>query len=210
MLNISVHTSERDRFMGGPWSKRGAIRMSLRDEEFRVLRETVAMRGTFRMLLVPIALFGWALLTVGLLVFSHWPIASGLSLLVLFAGFEAVHALHVGVERIGRFIQVYYEGDPAGPRWESTAMRLGPGLPGGGVDPLFALIFIGAALANLVVPFLQSLSPADAVVLLGLHAAFIARVVGARLAAARQRARDLEIFRRVRAEEAGGGSSPTV
>src|SRR5678815_478885 len=143
-------------FHGVPWSKRGATRMSLRDEEFHVLRETIAVRGTVRMLFVFVALFGWALLAGGFVISSRRPIASVLSLLVLVAAFEAVLALHVGVERIGRFIQVYYEGDDAGPRWESTAMRLGPGLPGGGVDPLFALIFFAATLANLVVPFRES------------------------------------------------------
>jgi len=184
--------------------------MSLRDEEFRVLRQTVAMRGTFRMILVPIALFGWALLAGGLLVFSEWPIASVFSLLVLVAAFEAVHALHVGVERIGRFIQVYYETDHAGPRWESTAMRLGPGLPGGGVDPLFTWIFIAAGAANLAVLFTPPPSPLEALVPIALHAAFIVRVVRARLAAARLRTRDLEIFRRVRAEDIQGGDGPTV
>ena len=33
---------------------------SLRDAEFRVLRETIAWRGTVRMALVPIVLIGWA------------------------------------------------------------------------------------------------------------------------------------------------------
>jgi len=50
-------------------------------------------------------------------------------------GFEAIHALHVGAERIGRYLQVYYEDAPDAPRWETTAMAVGPALPGGGIDP---------------------------------------------------------------------------
>jgi len=183
--------------------------MSLRDEEFRVMRETIALRGTVRMVLVPIALFGWALLAGSLLAPGTSPIPSVFSLLVLVAAFEAVHALHVGVERIGRFIQVYYEITPADARWETTAMRLGPGLPGSGIDPLFALLFISATFANLIV-LARSPVSAEGAVLLALHAAFIVRIVRARLAAARQRARDLEIFQRVRAEETAGAVGPTV
>ena len=48
----------------------------------------------------------------------------GLTLLaILVGGFEAIHALHVGAERIGRYLQVYYEDTPDGPRWETTASR---------------------------------------------------------------------------------------
>jgi hypothetical protein len=177
--------------------------MSLRDEEYRALRETIATRGTCRMVLVPVALFGWALLAGGFLVFARWPPASVVSLLALAAGFEAVHALHVGVERIGRFLQVFYEGEPAGPRWESTAMRLGPGLPGSGVDPLFSLLFVSAICANLLVVFEPPPSAARAAILVLLHCAVVVRIVRARLAAGRQRARDLEIFQRVRETDRG-------
>jgi hypothetical protein len=184
--------------------------MTFREHEFRVLRETIAVRGTVRMVLVPVALFCWALLAGGLVVFSEWPIAAVLSLGVLAGGFEAVHALHVGVERIGRYIQVYYEGDLAGARWETTAMRAGPGLPGSGVDPLFTLLFVAASLANLVVVFIPPPSPAEAAVPITLHVAFIIRVVRARLAAARQRTRDLETFQRLHASDQAGPGRPTV
>jgi len=174
--------------------------MSLRDDEFRVLRQTIAVRGTVRMVLVPLTLFGWALLAAALVIFSDWPIAALLSLGVLVGGFEAIHGLHVGVERLGRYIQVYYESDAPGPQWESTAMRLGPGLPGGGVDPLFTVVFVCAALANLLTVFIPPPPVAEAVLPVVLHAAFIIRVVRARRAAARQRGNELEMFKKVRAE----------
>lgn len=180
--------------------------MSCRDREFQVLRETIALRGTVRMALLPLTLLGWGLLAGGLIVFSEWPIAAVVSLLVLAGGFEAIHALHVGAERIGRYIQVYYESNADGPLWESTAMRLGPGLPGGGIDPLFTVLFITAALANLVVVFIPPPAPIDAVVPIAVHSVFVIRVVRARLAAARQRARDLEMFQ---ALHGGGDAAPS-
>jgi hypothetical protein len=201
------------------------MHMSLRDDEFRVIRETIATRGTVRMALVPAAVFAWAVLVSGFLLFGNpHPIAVILSLLVLMAGFEAVHALHVGVERIGRYLQVFYEGEPGGPQWESTAMRVGPGLPGSGVDPLFTLVFVAATLTNLVVTLvfvaatLTNLvvtvigqpTPAEAAVSLALHVAFIIRILRARLAAARQRTRDLEIFERLRAPATEHPHRPTL
>ena len=176
--------------------------MSLTEIEFRVLRETIALRGTVRMALLPLTLIGWAV--AGAIVLStDVPIAAVFTLGILVAGFEAGHALHVGVERIGRYLQVYFERDPNGPRWESTAMRLGPGLPGGGVDPLFPVVFVAAAMANLVLAIVPEPTRADLMVLLSLHAAFIVRIVRARGAAARQRAVDLEMFRALWVQDAG-------
>ena len=179
--------------------------MSLTDLEFRVLRNTIATRGTVRMALLPLTVIGWAIVAGVLLVFTGLPMAAVFSLGVLVAGFEAIHALHVGVERIGRYLQVYYE-VPPGPRWESTAMRLGPGLPGSGVDPLFTVVFVVTTMANLVVAFAPEPVAVDLVTLVGLHAVFIVRLVRARRAAVRQRAVDLELFRALRAEDEKSGS----
>jgi hypothetical protein len=175
--------------------------MSLRDAEFRALRATIAWRGTVRMGLVPVVLIGWAAAWCALWLTGERGLAAAIPLLVLAGGYEAVHALHVGVERIGRYLQVSYEDGLEGPLWESTAMRLGPGLPGGGVDPLFTLVFVLACGANLllVVPRTRGMVPA-AIVGLALHAAFVARLVRARRAASRQRTMDLERMRVVRTE----------
>jgi hypothetical protein len=165
------------------------------ETEFEVLRETIAVRGTTRMVLLPLTFVGWAVLTGALLLFGEVPIASLLGLAVLVAGFEAVHALHVGVERIGRYIQVCYEGDPDGPRWETTAMAVGPALPGGGIDPLFSVVFICAAIINLIPPALPHPTTLELTAVLLPHAAFVFRVLRARGAAARQRAVELESFK---------------
>src|SRR6187401_1115095 len=101
--------------------------MSLSEAEYTVFRQTISSRGTVRMILLPVTLLGWSALVLAILIVGGLPVASLVSLAVLVGGFEAIHALHVGVERIGRYIQVFYEADPVGPRWETTAMRAGPG-----------------------------------------------------------------------------------
>jgi hypothetical protein len=171
------------------------MKTRLAESEFAVLRQTIASRGTTRMVLLPVTVLGWASLTVVLFLFAELPVTALLSLAVLVAGFEAIHALHVGVERIGRYLQVCYEGEPDGPRWETTAMAVGPALPGGGIDPLFSAVFVGAAVINLIPPALPGPTPLE-IAAVGLpHAAFIVRVLRARGAAARQRAVELESFK---------------
>ena len=167
----------------------------LSDTEYAVLRQTIAGRGTTRMALVPVTLIGWAAMTLTLLLFGTLPVAALLTLGVLVGGFEAVHALHVGAERIGRYLQVFYESDPDGPRWETTAMAVGPSLPGGGIDPLFSAVFVGATVINLLPALVPQPTPIELGVVGALHAAFLFRVIRARGAAARQRAVELESFK---------------
>ena len=86
--------------------------MSPSQSEFTVLRQTIATRGTVRMALLPVTVIGWTAITVALLhggLHPLPPLLSLVSLSVLVGGFEAIHALNVGVERIGRYLQVYYE-----------------------------------------------------------------------------------------------------
>ena len=153
------------------------------------------------MVLVPLVAAAWALVWASILLSADTGLAGAIPLLVLAAGFEAVHALHSGVERIGRYLQVNYENGRDGPLWESTAMRLGPGLPGGGVDPLFTALFLLAGAANLAL-LSTSFAPDPAIVavLAHLHLAFAVRVLRARRAAGQQRAVELESFRAVRDE----------
>lgn len=171
--------------------------MSLSDAEYAALRQTIASRGTVRMALVPLVILGWSLLLARGVAGSGW--GSLLSLLVLVAGFEAVHALHVGVERIGRYLQAFYEDEPGGPRWETTAMAVGPALPGGGVDPLFAPVFGAATLLNLA-PLVMTDRPTLLMwVSLLAHAGMLVRIIRTRRAATRQRAVELESYRAIRA-----------
>jgi hypothetical protein len=175
--------------------------VSLSDSEYSALRQTIASRGTTRMVLLPVTLIGWAALTLQLLMFSELPVASLLTLAVLVGGFEAIHALHVGVERIGRYLQVFYETSSDMPRWETTAMAVGPSLPGGGIDPLFSVVFICAAFLNVMPALLPGPTRLELGVVAVLHAAFVFRVIRARGAAARQRAVELESYRALRVRE---------
>jgi hypothetical protein len=171
--------------------------MSLSEAEFTVLRRTIATRGTMRMVLFPFTMLGWAALALTVLVLSEAPVAVLFPLTVLVGGFEAIHALHVGVERIGRYLQVYYENSETGPRWETTVMAVGPALPGGGVDPLFSTVFAGAAFVNIIPALMPPRTQMEMGVIGVLHLAFVIRVVRARGAAARQRAVELETFRAI-------------
>ena len=147
------------------------------------------------MVLLPVTVLGWASLTLVLMLFAELPIAALLTLAVLVGGFEAIHALHVGSERIGRYLQVSYEAAADGPRWETTAMAVGPALPGGGIDPLFSGVFICATVINLIPALLPQPTRLELGAVLAVHAAFIFRVIRARGAAARQRAVELESFK---------------
>jgi hypothetical protein len=175
--------------------------VSLSELEFAALRQAIAARGTARMVLLPVTLIGWSALLLLLLIFSGPPVAAVVTLAVLVGGFEAIHALHVGVERIGRYLQVFYETGDDTPRWETTAMAVGPALPGGGIDPLFSVIFIGAAVLNTIPALLPGPTRIELSVVGVLHAAFAFRVIRARGAAARQRAVELESYRALRMRE---------
>ena len=149
------------------------------------------------MALLPVTVIGWTSITVVLLHggVTLQPILSLVSLSVLIGGFEAIHALNVGVERIGRYLQVYYEGTADGPTWESTAMAVGPGLPGGGIDPLSTVVFAALTGLNLALAFPELQAIKAYAVVLPVHAIFWIRVGRSRWAAAGQRAMDLEAFR---------------
>jgi hypothetical protein len=161
-------------------------------EEYRALRDTIRERGTARVWIFIAGLVAWAGLVIATAALAALPIATLLPLLVLAAIFEAVFALHTGVERIGRYLQVFAEGaDGAG--WEHAAMAYGRAHRGGG-DPLFAMIFIAAAVLNFVPVMVAEPVALEVGVVGALHLLFVVRVFLARRDAGRQRAVDLERF----------------
>jgi hypothetical protein len=174
--------------------------MTLSESEFAALRQTISSRGTTRMVLLPVTLAGWAGAAL-LGDIGGVPHATLFALIVLAAGFEAIHALHAGVERIGRYLQVFYEGSPGSPKWETTAMAVGPALPGGGVDPLFTVVFGLAALVNLIPAFMPWPAPLEGGFIATVHVVFLVRLVRARVAAARQRAVELESYRAIKSRQ---------
>lgn len=175
--------------------------------EYEALRATIRERGTWRVVLFWLSLAVWASLLVTA-VARGTPFLLLVSLVELAAGFEGVYALHVGVERIGRYLQVFYEtsapGSPARgpsaaatpgtPAWERTAMAYGREPTGAGLDPIFSTLFATAVLLNLV-PMLASRQSGLILTGVAAHAVFVARILQARRYAARQRATDLEKFK---------------
>ena len=114
-------------------------------------------------------------------------------LLVLAITFELNFFVHTGVERIGRYLQVFFEENSGSIGWETTAMNYGAKFPSS-LDPLFVNVFATGAAINFVSSFSAATSGWIAISLL-LHFAFAYRIVSARKAAASQRALDLDRFR---------------
>jgi len=188
------------------------IQDALRIEEFRALRATIRERGTLRVRLASAGLLGWAVTHLAVLMWLPTPVTLLVPLLVLTGVFEAVFALHVGVERIGRYIEAVYEADSsAGAQWEHTAHAFGRAMTesAGKLDPLFSMTYCGAALLNLVPLVLRvaavsqwtSGETSELAVYGGLHVAFVVRVLRARAFAARQRRLELEQFERLAARD---------
>ena len=171
-------------------------------EEYRALRATIRERGTTRSWLCFAGLFGWASLTIATAALAELPVATLLPLLVLATSFELVFALHTGVERIGRYIQVFFEEKEdegaADPGWEHRVMAYGRLFPGGGSDPLFTIYFLIATLFNFIPVILAGAVPVEYAVVGAIHLLFVARLVVARRQASRQRTVDLERFQQLK------------
>jgi hypothetical protein len=174
--------------------------------EYRVLRETIAARGSLRPVLVLIGIAAWALILTAVLAWIPYPVAAIIPLLVLLATFEVIRPLHFGAERIGRYLQVFYEDDgqperrlSETPSWERVAMRLSA-VPGTGGHPLFVPLFFLATIVNtLPVLLAQPLATPIELAALGVpHAAFMLWLLNADRAMRKQRAAELAQFRDLR------------
>jgi hypothetical protein len=167
-------------------------------EEYRELRATIRERGTARVWIFVVGVALWASLAIGTSALAAPPVATLLPLLLLSAIFEAVFALHIGVERVGRYLQVFHEDTAEERRWEHTAMAYGRRFAGGGSDPLFCAYFWMTAAANMLPLLLVSPTRVEWVGIGVVHVLFAARVGAARRRAAGQRATDLERFERLK------------
>jgi hypothetical protein len=160
------------------------------DAEFEALRATIRERGTVRMILLPVSVALWAAAAIATTAAVALPIAALVPLLVLAAGFEAIYALHVNVERIGRYLQVFHELEGG---WEHVAMTFGQRFPGRGPDALFSGIFLIATALNYLPVALGGTMP-ELVVAGMLHLLLALHIGTARQRAARQRSLDHERF----------------
>ncbi len=170
--------------------------MDHRLREYEALRETIRQRGTIRMALVPAIFIGWAATAVATGAVIIVAVSTLVPLLILVAGFEAIFALHMNVERIGRYLQVFHEQDGG---WENVAAAYGQRFPGSGLpDPLFAQIFVFAISINFLPVVLGFEHAVELVIVLIPHLVAVYRVRMARGASARQRTEDLERFTALR------------
>jgi hypothetical protein len=163
--------------------------------EYEALRSTIRERGTARLCAVLAGLAVWGALAIALLLAELQGAITLVPFVVLAATFEINFFIHTGVERIGRYIQIFYEEHTGATGWETIAMSYGAKFPSG-LDPLFSLIFAVAAAIN----FLSALAVAERRpgwigLSLVAHVAFGYRIVSARKLAAAQRALDLDRFR---------------
>src|SRR4051812_8910633 len=148
------------------------------------------------MILLPVTIGLWGAAAIATTAAIALPIAAVLPLLVLAAGFEAIYALHINVERIGRYLQVFHE--PQG-GWEHVAMTFGQRFPGKGPDALFSGLFLIATALNYL-PVALGGSVTELVVAGLLHLLLALHIGTARSRASRQRTQDLERFEALRQE----------
>lgn len=163
--------------------------------EYSALRATIRQRGTARMVLVPLTFVGWAGTAVATAAVITVALSTLVPLLVLAAGFEAIFALHMNVERIGRYLEVFHERDGG---WEHVASAFAQRFPGSGPDPLFAQLFVFGVSMNFL-PAALGGEPIEVGIIAVVHLIVVYRIRTAKAAAARQRAEDLSRFEQIRA-----------
>lgn len=179
---------------------------TVRDLEFAAMRATIRERGTLRMALVPLILIGWAGVAVATAAIITVALSTLVPLMVLAAGFETLFALHVNVERIGRYIQAFHE--PRGTGWEHVAMSFARQAAKGTPDALFGRLFILATSVNFF-PAALGGAPWEIALVGAGHFAFLFRIRTAQGYAASQRTHDLTRFEALRSEPSDGAESPT-
>jgi len=178
---------------------------SREQDEYSALRATIRERGTARVCVFAAGIAAWAAAAIATAALAPAPIATLIPLLLLASVFEAIFALHVGVERIGRYLQVFHEADKAGgpgeptsagglDGWERAAMAFGRPAGAATTDALFIVPFLLAALLNIAQAMLLDPVRAELIFVGGAHALFVLRLIVARQAASKQRAIDLARF----------------
>jgi hypothetical protein len=167
-------------------------------EEYSALRATIGQRGTVRVWIVVAGLAVWSAEAMAAVLLGAPPAMALIPLLFLAATFEAVFALHVGVERIGRYLQVFHESPDDRAAWEATAMRFGQAPRATATDPLFIVCFALATILNFMPVMLAAPLPVEIGVVGAAHLLLLARLFIARGGAARQRAADLARFQEMK------------
>lgn len=175
------------------------------EAEFAVLRQTIRSRGLARPVVLLAGVSAWAAVLAVVLAWLPNPTASVVPLVLLLATFEVVRGLHLGVERIGRYIQVFFEEDVSGsspttpPAWEHMAMHFGARIPGAGGHPYFIAVFLVATTVNFLAVLFPGPIMVELAVLAAAHLAFVVWLIYCDRGMRRQRAVELARFRQLRA-----------
>ena len=162
--------------------------------EYAALRDTIRERGTARLCAVLIGVAAWGALAIALLIAELEGGVTIVPFVVLIVTFEINFFIHTGVERIGRYLQVFYEERAGAIGWETTAMSYGAKFPSG-LDPLFSIVFAAATALNFFSSLVTAQRPGWIALSLVAHLAFAYRIVAAKRLAGAQRALDLDRFR---------------
>jgi hypothetical protein len=173
--------------------------MTLQEHEFQALRATIRERGTARMVLFPLCIAAWAGTAIATTAVVALPIAALAPLVVLAAGFEAIYALHLNVERIGRYLQVFHEAEGG---WEHVAMEFGKRFRSRGPDALFSSTFLIATALNYL-PVALGGDRSELLFAGALHVLLAFHIGTARRRAAQQRRLDLERFEAIKSAHGG-------
>ena len=168
-----------------------------RQAEYAAMRATIRERGTVRMVLAPIVFAAWAATAIATSAVITVAVSTLLPLVVLAAGYEAIFALYLNVERIGRYLQVFHEtGDgAAGGEWEHVTMEFGRRFPGG-PDPLFTRLFMAAVSVNFL-PAILGGTNIEIGILAVMHFLVVNRIRMGQNTARDLRIADLERFRQL-------------
>ena len=148
--------------------------------EFAALRDAITRRGHLRSGLALGGLVAWAGLLLATLVALPYPVAAVVPLLVLVATFEIIRPLNAGAERIGRYLQVFFE-EPTEQAEAPLAPRLGAhgharraSRPGRGRAPALRAAFALATVVNLLAVLLPRPVVVELTLMATAHAAFLA------------------------------------
>jgi hypothetical protein len=174
------------------------------EAEYVAMRATIRERATVRMVLIPLVFTVWAATAIATSAVITVAVSILVPLVVLAAGFEAVLALHLNVERIGRYLQVFHETDGRG--WEHVTMEFGRRFPGG-PDPLFARLFMTAVSINFL-PAALGGTTLEIALLAVVHFVALNRIRLGQIAARAARARDLERFEQLAREARSSPQRP--
>lgn len=174
-------------------------------DEYIALRATIRERGTTRVWIVLAGISSWAVTALLAVALAPSPTATLMPLVLLATAFEITFALHIGVERIGRYLQVFHEESGGRASWEHRIMEFGRGAHRlAGTDPLFSRYFALATVLNVFPAVIAAPIAVEWIVIGAGHALFLGRLVAARQAATRQRAEDLARFEHIKRESEKG------